>query len=105
MITLTESAARKVRELEQENASEGQFMRILVKSGGCSGLEYGMTFDGRKEDDIVIDTDGVKVLVDPRSLERMDGSVVDFDDGLHGKGFEIRNPLAQSTCGCGRSFS
>lgn len=105
MLTLTERAARKVRELEQENATEGQHLRIFVQSGGCSGFEYGMKFDSRKESDVVVEAHGAAVLVDPKSLERMKGSQVDFDDGLHGKGFEINNPNAQSTCGCGRSFS
>ena len=105
MITLTERAARQVELLQKEKASEGQLLRVFVESGGCSGLQYGMSFDLPKPDDNVIESEGVKFLLDPGSGVYLDGSVVDFDDGLHGKGFEIKNPNAQSSCGCGKSFN
>lgn len=105
MITLTDSAVSQIRKLAVEKASEGQLLRIFVEAGGCSGFEYGMSFEAKKEDDQVLESNGVSFLIDPTSLEYLDGSVVDFDDGLSGKGFDIRNPNATSTCGCGRSFN
>ncbi|MGB0408733.1 MAG: iron-sulfur cluster insertion protein ErpA [Opitutales bacterium] len=105
MITLTDSAVSQIRALQAEKASEGQLLRIFVEAGGCSGFEYGMSFDEKKADDQVLESNGVQFLVDPTSLEYLDGSEVDFDDGLSGKGFEVRNPNATSTCGCGRSFN
>ena len=105
MITLTDSAVAQIRELQAEKATEGQVLRILVEAGGCSGFEYGMSFDDQKDDDQLFESNGIKFLVDSTSLEYLDGSVVDFDDGLTGKGFEVRNPNASSTCGCGRSFN
>ena len=102
---MTDSAVAQVRELQAEKATEGQVLRILVEAGGCSGFEYGMSFDDQKDDDQLFESNGIKFLVDSTSLEYLDGSVVDFDDGLTGKGFEVRNPNASSTCGCGRSFN
>ena len=80
-------------------------LRVAVESGGCSGFQYGMSFDAAKPGDAELESEGVGMLVDPASLAYLDGSAIDFDDGLHGKGFEIKNPNAQSTCGCGKSFS
>ena len=80
-------------------------LRVLVESGGCSGFQYGMSFDESKPDDTVLESEGVPILIDPASLAYLQGSVIDFDDGLQGKGFEIKNPNAVSTCGCGKSFS
>jgi len=80
-------------------------LRVFVESGGCSGFQYGMSFDEKKSGDVEFASEGVLILMDPASLAYLDGSAVDFDDGLHGKGFEIKNPNAQSTCGCGKSFS
>lgn len=80
-------------------------LRVFVESGGCSGFEYGMSFDLPKPDDNVFESEGVQLLVDPTSLAYLDGTSIDFDDGLHGKGFELKNPNAQNTCGCGKSFS
>ena len=105
MITLTDSAVKQIEALSAESATEGQLLRVFVEAGGCSGFEYGMSFDAKKDDDNVLESNGVSFLVDPTSLEYLDGSVVDFDDGLSGKGFEVRNPNATSTCGCGRSFN
>ena len=105
MITLTKSAVCQIQALQTENAIEGQLLRIFVEAGGCSGFEYGMSFDYKKDDDQVLEDKSVQFLVDPTSLEYLDGSEVDFDDGLSGKGFEVRNPNANSTCGCGRSFN
>lgn len=83
----------------------GKRLRLLVESGGCSGFQYGMSFDDCKDGDTEGESEGVPIVLDAASLAYLQGSVVDFDDGLHGKGFEIKNPNAQSTCGCGKSFS
>ncbi len=104
MITLTPNAATKVRELQAE-AGEGKLLRIFVETGGCSGSQYGMSFEVPKEGERAMESAGVSFLMDDASLAQMEGSTVDFDDGLQGKGFEIRNPNAQSTCGCGKSFN
>jgi iron-sulfur cluster assembly accessory protein len=105
MITLTPRAAKQVRTMQTDlNAAQKQ-LRVLVESGGCSGFQYGMSFDEPKPEDSQFETEGVRLIIDPASLAYMQGSSIDFDDGLHGKGFEIKNPNAQSTCGCGKSFS
>ncbi len=105
MISLTEKAVSKIRTLEDDLSNEGKLLRIFVEQGGCSGLEYGMSFDMPKEADEVLESGGVRFLMDSTSLSYLDGSEVDFDDGLNGKGFEIRNPNAKTTCGCGKSFN
>ena len=86
------------------NAPEKR-LRVFVESGGCSGFQYGMSFDEKKDGDTELESEGVPILMDQASLAYLAGSQVDFDDGLHGKGFEIKNPNAQSTCGCGKSFN
>lgn len=105
MITLTARAADKVRSMQTEQNAPDRRLRVLVESGGCSGHQYGMSFDEPKPDDAQFESEGVAVLLDPASLAHLDGSSIDFDDGLHGKGFEIKNPNAKSTCGCGKSFN
>lgn len=105
MITLTPRAADQVRAMQAERHAPEKRLRVLVESGGCSGFQYGMAFDDPKPDDAQFTSEGVAILVDPASLAYLSGVSIDFDDGLHGKGFEIRNPNAQSTCGCGKSFS
>lgn len=104
MITFTPKAVAKIQEL-QADAGEGKRLRVFVESGGCSGFQYGMSFDEKKSDDQVLESGGVSFLMDEASIAYMDGSTIDFDDGLQGKGFDIRNPNAESTCGCGKSFS
>lgn len=105
MITLSPRAATRVQEMHAELNAPAKRLRIFVESGGCSGFQYGMSFDDPKPDDTQIESEGVPVLVDPASLAYLNGSTIDFDDGLHGKGFEIKNPNAASTCGCGKSFN
>lgn len=105
MITLTPRAAERVRAMHAELNVPGRELRVFVESGGCSGFQYGMTFDEPKSDDQRLESEGVALLVDPSSLAYLEGCAIDFDDGLHGKGFEIRNPNATNTCGCGKSFS
>lgn len=91
--------------MHAELNAPSKHLRVFVESGGCSGFQYGMSFDEAKPDDAQLESEGVPMLLDPASLAYLDGSAIDFDDGLHGKGFEIKNPNAQSTCGCGKSFS
>lgn len=105
MITLTPRAAKQVRTMHAELNAPEKRLRVLVESGGCSGFQYGMSFDEPKPDDTQLESEGVAILIDPTSLAYLSGSAIDFDDGLHGKGFEIKNPNAQSTCGCGKSFA
>lgn len=105
MITLTARAARQIEAMRSSIGSADKRLRVLVESGGCSGFQYGMSFDEPKPDDAQFESEGVAMVVDPASLAYLSGSTIDFDDGLHGKGFDIRNPNAQSTCGCGKSFS
>lgn len=105
MITLTARAAAQIRAMQKESNAESKPLRVLVESGGCSGFQYGMSFDEVKSDDTRIESEGVQIVMDAPSLAYMQGSQIDFDDGLQGKGFEIQNPNAQSTCGCGKSFS
>ncbi len=106
MITLTPRAAQQVRTMQSElDAPANKRLRVLIESGGCSGFQYGMSFDEPKTDDAAFESEGVAIIIDPASLAYLNGSNIDFDDGLHGKGFEIKNPNAQSTCGCGKSFS
>lgn len=82
-----------------------RLLRVFVEPGGCSGFEYGMSFDHPKEGDVEVESHGLKLLIDPASAVYLEGCSVKFDDGLHGKGFEIINPNAKTTCGCGKSFS
>ncbi|MBG31113.1 MAG: iron-sulfur cluster assembly accessory protein [Opitutae bacterium] len=105
MVSLSDQAVTKIRSLQEEVADQGKLLRIFVEPGGCSGLEYGMSFDLPKEDDQRLESGGISFLMDPTSLSYLSGSVVEFDDGLNGKGFEIRNPNAENTCGCGKSFN
>lgn len=105
MITLSRRAADRVRTMHAELNDSSKRLRVFVESGGCSGFQYGMSFDEPKADDKQFESEGVPILLDPASLAYLDGSTIDFDDGLHGKGFEIKNPNATSTCGCGKSFN
>lgn len=106
MITLTENASTKVRELITAEGDEALALRVAVKPGGCSGYSYEMYFDSDfAGDDQTADFAGVKVVVDPASAELLQGATLDYSDGLEGAGFAIDNPNATSTCGCGNSFS
>ncbi len=105
MLTLTARAARQVQAMHSAQGDGEKKLRVFVESGGCSGFEYGMSFDRPKADDQVFESEGVQLLIDPTSLAYLSGTKIDFDDGLHGKGFELKNPNAQSTCGCGKSFN
>jgi iron-sulfur cluster insertion protein len=105
-IVLSESAARRIAALRAQEQAQGAFLRIAVSGGGCSGFQYGFTFDDqRNEDDFVFERDGVAVVVDDVSLGLLSGAEVDFVEDLMGASFQIRNPNAASSCGCGNSFS
>lgn len=103
MVTLSPSAADKVKEMLEERESENA-LRLYIKPGGCSGFSYGMALDAKKDTDHVYDILGVSVVIDKDSLELVDGSEVDYVDDLTGQGFRIQNPNATTTCGCGSSF-
>ena len=105
MITLSRRAADQVRAMQTEQKLTSKRLRVFVESGGCSGFQYGMSFDEPKPDDQQVESEGVPMLIDPTSAAYLNGCSIDFDDGLHGKGFEIKNPNAASTCGCGKSFN
>jgi iron-sulfur cluster assembly accessory protein len=104
-ITLSQSAAKRINQIMAKEAP-GSKLRISVNGGGCSGFEYAFDIDTQvQEDDLVIERDGAAVLVDEVSAQYMEGSVIDFVDDLIGQSFQIKNPLATSSCGCGTSFS
>ncbi len=105
-IVLTESAARRIATLKAEENGANALLRIAVSGGGCSGFQYGLSFDDqRNEDDFVFERDGVGIVIDDVSLGLLDGAEVDFVEDLMGASFQIRNPNAASSCGCGNSFS
>ena len=106
MITLTDTASSKVKELIAQEGEDGLMLRVAVRPGGCSGFSYEMFFDSeREDDDVTLDHEGVVVVVDPSSAQLLSGASLDYKDGLQGAGFAINNPNAQRTCGCGQSFS
>ena len=105
-VVLTASAAKQVAVLRKAQGGEGLMLRIAVSGGGCSGFQYGFSFDETvREDDHVFERDGVAVLVDDVSLDLLNGAEIDFVDELIGASFQVRNPNAASSCGCGTSFS
>lgn len=102
----TDSAASKVRELIEEEGNPDLKLRVFVTGGGCSGFQYGFTFDEvANEDDTSMQKNGVTLLVDPMSYQYLVGAEIDYTEGLEGSQFVIKNPNASSTCGCGSSFS
>jgi iron-sulfur cluster insertion protein len=105
-VVLTESAARRIAALKAQEQAQDAFLRIAVSGGGCSGFQYGFTFDDqRNDDDVIFERDGVGVVVDEVSLDLLNGAEIDFVEDLMGASFQIRNPNAASSCGCGNSFS
>ena len=105
-IVVTENAARRIASLKAQEQADNAFLRIAVSGGGCSGFQYGFTFDDqRNEDDVVFERDGIAVVVDDVSLGLLSGAEIDFVEDLMGASFQIRNPNAASSCGCGNSFS
>jgi len=105
-IVVTENAARRIAALRTQEEADGAFLRIAVSGGGCSGFQYGFTFDDqRSDDDFVFERDGIAVVVDDVSLGLLNGAEIDFVEDMMGASFRINNPNAASSCGCGNSFS
>lgn len=106
MFSVTVKATSEIKKLLLEEDLQGAFLRVRVVPGGCSGFSYEMGFDDETEDsDKVIESDGVKVAIDELSYPYLDGSTLDFKDGLNGTGFSIENPNSTGSCGCGQSFT
>lgn len=105
-LVFTDAAAAKVKGLIEEEGNDSLMLRVFVTGGGCSGFQYGFTFDENLNDgDTEVEKDGVKLLIDPMSYQYMVGAEIDYTEGLEGAQFVIRNPNATTTCGCGSSFS
>ena len=105
IVTMTALASTKLKEIVAKQGRADLALRVYVTPGGCSGFSYGMTFaEGAEEGDVVVEQEGVRVVVDPMSAMYLKGSEIDFVDALMGGGFALRNPNATSTCGCGHSF-
>jgi iron-sulfur cluster assembly protein len=106
MISLTDKGAEKVREFlsTQETVAPTAGLRVAVRGGGCSGFQYALAFDDEREGDSVFEDKGIRLLVDSPSLPYVQGSVIDFVDGLQGAGFKVDNPNVIAACGCGSSF-
>ena len=105
-LIFTDSAANKVKELIEEEGNSELKLRVFVSGGGCSGFEYGFTFDDvTNEDDTCLEKNGVTLLIDSMSYQYLVGAEIDYTEGLEGSQFVIRNPNAVTTCGCGSSFS
>jgi iron-sulfur cluster assembly protein len=105
VVILTESAANQVKLLQSNDPNNaGKILRVYVEGGGCSGMQYGMVFDEKRDDDVLTEFYGVPVLVDQFSANYLRGTTVDFLDSLTAGGFKISNPNARQSCGCGKSF-
>ncbi len=106
VLNFTEAAANKVKGLIEEEKNDDLKLRVFVSGGGCSGFQYGFTFDEVINDgDTTVEKNGVKLLIDPMSFQYLVGADIDYTEGLEGAQFVIRNPNAKTTCGCGSSFS
>ena len=106
MIKITESAKNKIIEILKEEDDESLKLRVFVQGGGCSGFQYGFSIeDEQNEDDLVVEIGDLKILVDYMSLQYLNDSEIDYTEDLSGSSFNIKNPNAQTTCGCGSSFS
>ena len=105
-LIFSEAAASKVKELIEDEGNEALMLRVFISGGGCSGFQYGFTFDEEIGDgDTIVENEGVKLLVDPMSFQYLSGAEIDYSEGMEGAQFVIRNPNATTTCGCGSSFS
>ena len=106
VLLFTDNAANKVKQLIEEEGNPELKLRVFVSGGGCSGFQYGFTFDEvANEDDTVLNKNGVQLLIDPMSFQYLSGAEIDYTEGLEGSQFVIKNPNATTTCGCGSSFS
>lgn len=104
VVSISEAAAEEIKRLlPGEQGKSG--LRLEIKGGGCSGMSYGLSFDNVRENDHTVEAHGVKVFVDPKSAIYLKGTHLDFQGGLEGRGFVIKNPQAKGSCGCGSSFS
>ena len=103
-IGLTENAVGEIKSMLTKSENAGKNLRLYIEQGGCSGMQYGMTFDEKRDGDLVSEKDGVSVLVDPVSADYLRGAVVDFSDSMTAGGFKITTPNAKQSCGCGKSF-
>lgn len=105
-ITFTDSASAKVKSLIEEEANDNLKLRVFISGGGCSGFQYGFTFDENvQEGDLSVEKNGVILLIDPMSYQYLINAEIDYSEGLEGAQFVIKNPNAATTCGCGSSFS
>ncbi len=105
-LMFTDSAADKVKQLIEEEGNTALKLRVFISGGGCSGFQYGFTFDeSTNDDDMVMEKNGVQLLVDSMSYQYLVGAEIDYQENIHGAQFVIKNPGASSTCGCGSSFS
>ena len=105
-LIFTEAAAKKVKQLIDEEGNDALKLRVFITGGGCSGFQYGFTFDESiNEGDTTVENCGVTLLIDPMSFQYLVGAEIDYTEGLQGEQFVIRNPNATTTCGCGSSFS
>jgi len=105
-VVVTENAAKRIAELKVQENVPTAYLRLAVSGGGCSGFQYGFSFDdARHDDDAAFERDGVTLVIDATSLELVDGSEIDFVEDLMGASFQVRNPIASSSCGCGKSFA
>lgn len=104
VIALTPAAVEQIKAMQEQPDNAGKALRVYVEKGGCSGMQYGLVFDEKREGDLVAEQGGVMALVDGFSADYLRGSVVDFSDALTGGGFKITNPKARQNCGCGKSF-
>lgn len=106
LLIFTDAAANKVKDLIEEEKNDSLKLRVFVSGGGCSGFQYGFTFDENIQDgDTQIEKNGVTLLVDPMSFQYLSGAEIDYKEDLEGSQFVIKNPNATTTCGCGSSFS
>lgn len=104
ILSLTPAAVEQLKSLGNQADNTGKSLRVYVEQGGCSGMQYGLVFDEKRDGDLSVEQDGVVALVDAFSAKHLHGSVVDFSDALTGGGFKITNPKAKQSCGCGKSF-
>jgi iron-sulfur cluster assembly accessory protein len=104
VVSLTENAMGEIKSLLAKTENTGKNLRLYIEPGGCSGMQYGMVFDEKREGDLISETGGVSVLIDPVSADHLRGAVVDYSDSMTAGGFKISNPNAKQSCGCGKSF-
>jgi iron-sulfur cluster insertion protein len=104
VVSLTENAKDEVKSLLSKSENAGKNLRLYIEAGGCSGMQYGMIFDEKRDGDLVSERDGVSVLIDPISVDYLRGAVVDYSNSMTAGGFKISNPNAKQSCGCGKSF-